>query len=422
MCRCLNVPAWVIAVALRACLAQLILSLPANAAGWSTAMPLADARTNMASALLPDGRLLVAGGVNSANGTLSSAFVYDYLTNSWRSAGNMSVGRESATATLLPSAKVLIAGGAEPVSGFLSSAELYDPAKKSWSDIGSMSFPRYGHTATLLSTGKVLVVGGSGGDLGYLSSAELYDPESNSWKPVASLPNARSFHTACLLPSGKVLVIGGIGTSLTPQPPVLYDPVANTWSGAGSMLQNRSQSTATLLPSGNVLVAGGYNDIAPYVLRSAELYHPATNTWSAARSMRDERGLHSATLLANGKVLVAGGQGITYGSFATYWASAELYDPATNAWSDAGTMSAPHPFPNATLLANGKVLVIGGRAADLYDPTPFIAPGIQAIPALNLAGLFFLSLVLLLTPFALAGLRRRDPLVDVGNRRRRSSP
>jgi N-acetylneuraminic acid mutarotase len=144
--------------------AQFVLALPATAGGWSTATSLADGRTQLASVLLPHGRLLVAGGFSNMNATLSSAFLYDYGTDIWSSAGSMSTARESPTATLLPSGKVLITGGFEPIQNVLSSAEIYDPSTNSWSSASAMSVTRGGHTATLLPRGKVLVVGGVGGE------------------------------------------------------------------------------------------------------------------------------------------------------------------------------------------------------------------------------------------------------------------
>ena len=63
------------------------------------------------------------------------------------------------TATLLPNGKVLVAGGSNG-GGSLSSAELYDPASGSWSTTGSLATARDYHTATLLPNGKVLVAGG----------------------------------------------------------------------------------------------------------------------------------------------------------------------------------------------------------------------------------------------------------------------
>ena len=56
-------------------------------------------------------------------------------------------------------------------------------------------------------------------------------------------------------------------------------------------------------------------------LASAEVYDPSANTWTNVVSLNFARYQHTATLLPSGKVLVAGGYG--YG----YLASAEVYDP-----------------------------------------------------------------------------------------------
>ena len=79
---------------------------------------------------------------------------------------------------------------------------------------------------------------------------------------------------------------------------------------------------------------------------------------------------HSATLLPNGKVLVVGG---TYG--AGLAAAAELYDPVSNTWSSAGSLATARFHHTATVLANGKVLITAGAqgtptlaSAELYDP------------------------------------------------------
>ena len=164
------------------------------------------------------------------------------------------------TATLLPNGKVLVAGGYDGNSVALASAELYDPASGTWTATGSLATARDGHTATLLPNGKVLVAGGLDSSQVAFASAELYDPASGTWTATGSLATARYIHTATLLPNGKVLVAGGLTAAALLASAELYDPASGTWTATGSLATARYSHTATLLPNGKVLVAGGSDD------------------------------------------------------------------------------------------------------------------------------------------------------------------
>ncbi|EPX59692.1 High-affinity leucine-specific transport system, periplasmic binding protein LivK [Cystobacter fuscus DSM 2262] len=239
-----------------------------------------------------------------------------------------------------------------------------------WSITGSMANRRYRHTATLLLNGKVLVES-EGTDSAPM--AEIYDPASGTWSATGSMATPRNdLHTATLLPDGKVLVAGGrIGSGRIAE---VYDPALGTWSLTGPMISHRRYHSATLLPNGKVLVVGGAggredSDWA-WGISTAEVYDPASGTWSATSSMISPRYSHTATLLPNGKVLIIGG--ITPAPERSV-ATAEVYDPASDTWTATSSMISPRSFFSATLLPNGKVLVVGAGSgwittAEVYDP------------------------------------------------------
>ncbi len=142
--------------------------------------------------LLKDGRVMIAGGmVRSAGGgsffTLNSVEIFDPGDQTWFEAAPMSneinntSGKTDFTMTLLPDGRVLVTGG---VSGLLYYAriERYDPATNTWANLGLLPSKRCGHTATLMGDGRVLLAGGSNYDstatpsTTYINEYLIFDP------------------------------------------------------------------------------------------------------------------------------------------------------------------------------------------------------------------------------------------------------
>ncbi len=339
---------------------------------WTIVAPLQTARGGHTATLLGNGNVLVVGGGtgDNANVILSSAELYDPLTNQWTYAAAMDTARCIHTATLLPGddtapAKVLVAGG---VSGgnSIASVEIYDPLANTWTPAAALHTARFHHTATLLYTGRVLVVGGV--ISGPLASVEIYDPAADRWTDATPLNSATAFHTASLLPNGNVLVVGSDNASQANIE--LYNPTLDAWTTSAAMNTGRASHTATLLPDGSVLVAGGGDSDG--TLASAEVYTSSpVGSWSSPGGLSAARFGHTATLLLDGRVLSVGGHDGT-----GFLSSSELFDPVSRTWTSAAALHTPRAAHRATLLADGRVLVTGGYndsdktlgGAEVYDP------------------------------------------------------
>ncbi|MFZ2446102.1 MAG: kelch repeat-containing protein [Syntrophobacteraceae bacterium] len=159
-------------------------------------------------------------------------------------------------------------------------------------------------------------------------------------------------------------------------PPSSYAAL-DEWTYTGDMLTPRGSHTTTSLADGKVLVTGGLSSSnAPsgtLAYEQADIYDPSTGTWAATDTLGNRRFRHSATLLPNGKVLVVGGQGQAAWSAL---AACELYDPSTGQWDSTADLAGARYHHTATLLPNGKVLVAGGyisglatATCELYDPS-----------------------------------------------------
>lgn len=339
-------------------------------------------RISPAATLLPNGKVLIAGGSwcrsSVCNGfdPLGSAELFDPVTETFSATGSMSIARTGHTATLLNNGTVLVTGGVDPGLASDRTAEIYDPATGSFTRVGDMSDVngRVQHTASLLGDGRVLIAGGWQGnqnDFGFFPSqtAEIYDPATQSFSPAGQMPDEAGLHTASVLLDGTVLVTGGFGNGCPSKGAgvAIFDPTSNSFSASVSLPERRAEHTATTLNDGRVLITGGQDPCAVFgtptglvgqvtIRHTAVVFDTATSSYSSERMMREPRSGHSATLLADGKVLVVGSM-------------AELFDPATGSFAITGDPNVPSGGGRrATRLSDGRVLFIGsGSAAEIYE-------------------------------------------------------
>jgi len=201
--------------------------------------------------LLPGGEVLVAGGecicinrlASRSAGVLApfynAAQIYNPTTNTWSSVAPMTAARSLHTATALRDGRVLVAGGVNS-SGALATAEFYEPARRAWVPAAAMTSPRYGHSAALMVNGHVMAAGGT-----TLRSAETYDPATNAWVPVPGGMSAfRHSPTTTTLATGQLLVTGGFHDGRYLSSAEIYTPP--TTAAIDPALEFTDRSTQTL--------------------------------------------------------------------------------------------------------------------------------------------------------------------------------
>lgn len=306
---------------------------------------------------LADGRVLVAGGCTSAGCDTGSpagatAELFDPASATFAPTGAMLQSRDDHAAVLLPDGRVLVAGG-WTAGGVTASTELYDPAAGTFAAGPDMSSPRAGVTAVLLEDGRVLLAGGFTDNRPTVASADLFDPETNTMAAAAPMSAARGAYAATRLADGRVLIAGGLTNGAVVAAAELFDPSRDAFLPTGSMAIARYKADATLLPDGRAMILGGAADIEGGVLfASTEVYDPLSGSFAPGPDMRMPRYklVGSVVTLADGRFVVAGGA-----------ATPEVYDPGTQQFTAVGGgLGSTRLFLTASAVSDAEVLLLGG--------------------------------------------------------------
>jgi Kelch motif len=400
---------------------------PASRTWAATGAPLAP-RQEARAVVLADGRVLVAGGFDLSYTAVATAELYDPARGAWTATGSMTAPRGELALALLPDGRVLASGGYDATYTATNTAELYDPATDTWTSLSSpLVFSHAFHDAVLVDATHVLLVGGDGGPQAGSSSqshTELIELSSLTASASGELTLARQASSSLRLADGSVLTIGGCTRSYTATPSSeRWDPASGRWSvlgGAprgrlfailqrlsaarllvaggeyagypttyptdsavldlstgqarlvGGMLQDRLQAYSAPLADGRVVAFGG---TAPGLgwLASSEVFDDASGQWTAAGSLAAPvtNGL-AVVRLADGRLLATGGHAPTTGATR---ADAQVFDPATGAWTLVTPMRSPRAWHQLLLLPDGRALALAGHdgtsalaTTELYDP------------------------------------------------------
>lgn len=385
---------------------QSVPATPTPPGSWIPTAPPGQPRSSHVAVLLQDGRVLVAGGslptglfralggrilgITGRQGgdALASTEIYDPDSETWSDAGALATPRLNATVTLLQNGKVLVAGG-ENGGDPLSSAEIFDPESETWSVLPDMASAHTLHTATLLPDGRVMIAAGNQGDLSAridtgpvdAGAVEFFDPEAMAWSSGPPLPQGplqidgtRVRHAAVLLDESHVLVSGGLapdGRDFNAlQTALLLDLEIMEWTAIDAMVTRRQGHALTGLPGGRILASGGASQNP-----RSEIYYPDEDIWRPSGTNSLIREGPSVTVLADGRVIMVGGR-----SSFRQLDSSEIFNSETEEWSLIPAMAERRLATTATTLADGRVLVVGGAAftenrrlensatAEIYDP------------------------------------------------------
>lgn len=318
---------------------------------------------------LPDGRLLVAGGHISDDHGLPDAATFSPSSGSWSRIPSMKFGRWYPTNTTLATGEVLVIAGRNQAGNHVNTAEVWTGS--SWRSLtgAKLKLPYYPRT-WVAPNGKVFYAGEQRMTR-YLSTAG-----TGKWDTVGLRKfGVRNYGSAVMYLPGKVLYAGGGRTTRTAEI-IDLNKAAPAWQYTGSMAYPRRHLNATVLPTGEVLVTGGtrgtsFNEVS-LAVRVAEIWNPATGAWTKLAAGAVNRTYHSTSLLLpDGRVLHAGsGDAVNDDGPAPDEKNAEFFSPPYLFKGARPTISSA---PSAT--GYGQTFTVGTPDASAIGKVSLIALG-----------------------------------------------
>lgn len=318
-------------------------------------------RTAYSATLLSDGRLLVVGGLG-VGGVLHSAEIYDPETDSWSLTGDTVHPHRNAVLETLADGRVVVAGGLD--SQTVATAEMFDPATGRWTELPPMNTGREAAMAVSLSDGRLLVFGGANGVTGdidgtfELTSAEIFDPAIGEWTLIEPIAQAEmSWEGWTKLDDDRVLLAGG-DFARPNRFMQIFDPTTTSWLISAELDGPTGGAAAVRLPGERVLLAGGGLRCC---LKESFVYDIRSGEWEEGPEMLVERGGHIGLDLPDGRAVFLFGLNPEM-PFDPPYRNGEIYDPATGEWQLLPDYPGVFDLINDVVVLNdGSIFQGGGR-------------------------------------------------------------
>jgi hypothetical protein len=362
-------------------------------------------------ALMHNGKILIVAGsgnnaANLGSGNLKSAVLDP-------AAGTFTVQKQGwdmfcEGMTVLPDGRVFIAGGTLAYSPFLGDkrSAIFDPVTGQFADVQPMQHGRWYPTTITLNDGRVLVFGGTS-ETDTSNNTIAYYTVGTGWSQEFTAPFTTPLYPRLhQLPDGTVFDSGPLPDSY------LFSPSSQSWAldvahtNYGNIRIYGSSVLLPLTPANGykprVMILGGGDRIATTTATTEIIDLSAGGAaWVTKAPMSSARIEMTAVILPTGKILALGGSS-TDEDGTTAALNADLYDPAADAFSPAGTAVFPRLYHSvALLLPDATVWVAGSNPphntfaggfephveiyspAYLFDATgaPAVRPTIASAPA-----------------------------------------